>query len=837
MRKKIYLLILFCSFIIARGYSQQCTGIPGMPGSSAGTPAGSPGNPGLPDCKDCGGSQDTIGNDFDFGFDIFGIGSWDPNLIVTPLGFDSARWVSVNDKMGITIYFENDPNLATAPVHDAYIYYKLSSKEDAASFRLGSFGFNGMIFTVPNNLNFYQTRLDLRDSLGLYVDVTAGINVTNNTAFWIFQSIDPLTNQPPLDPMTGFLPVKDTSLTALNDTVAPDGEGFVNFTIEPSNTAQTRDTIFSQAQIVFDTNDTIQTNIEFNTIDALPPSSTISADSVINNMVLLHFQAADDTNGCGVKEYDLYVSQDSSNYVTYLTHATDTIISFACTEGSTYHFFSLATDNVGNREALKGVPDTSITVSVVNTIAVVHNASNVSCHGDSTANIVLNVTGGLPPYSYLWSNGATTSQLINIPSGTYIVTVTDSEFIARYDTIVITQPAASLSSVLNATASLCLGDSSGTATVLATNGTAPYQFVWNTNAVATTISNLPPGTYTCTVTDANGCIKTNFVTINHYDTASASIAQTNITCGATATGTITVNPTSGTAPFLFAIDSGNFGTSNSFNSLLAGQYIVHIKDSHACNVANYTVNITENAPLLPISSAVNNLCFGGKSGTINLTSFGGTAPYTYLWSNGKTTEDLINLIANTYTCTITDINGCTAIHSQIVTQGAKITMTFTKTNATAPLFNNGTATCFPANGFPTYRYTWNTTPSKTTQTVTGLTAGVYVVTVKDNKKCARNGSVTILAARMGVVSNIESTLSANPNPSNGVYTISGEFNYDGIVEYDVYDVTSRLLVHNTVEVINGLNEFTLDISDKPHGIYILYVHDIEGPKTLKLIFE
>ena len=112
-------------------------------------------------------------------FIIYGIGSWDPNLIVTSPGVGNPRWVSVNDKIGATIYFENDPKLATAPVHNAYIYYAFSPKQDPLTFRLGSYGFNGMVFTVPQNLNFYQTRLDLRDSLGLYVDVTAGIDVTH----------------------------------------------------------------------------------------------------------------------------------------------------------------------------------------------------------------------------------------------------------------------------------------------------------------------------------------------------------------------------------------------------------------------------------------------------------------------------------------------------------------------------------------------------------------------------------------------------------------------------------------------------------------------------------
>lgn len=178
MQKRIFLAIILFKILIINCYSQS--GVLCVPKDE--------------------GDQRLAATDPGFGFSIFGIGSWDPNLIITPKGYDAPRWVSINDKMSITIFFENDPNLATAPVHNAYIYYKFPAKQDATSFRVSSFGFNGMVFPVPPGLNFYQTRLDLRDSLGLYVDVTAGINVMNNTAFWIFQSIDPLTNLPPLNP-------------------------------------------------------------------------------------------------------------------------------------------------------------------------------------------------------------------------------------------------------------------------------------------------------------------------------------------------------------------------------------------------------------------------------------------------------------------------------------------------------------------------------------------------------------------------------------------------------------------------------------------------------------
>lgn len=332
MIKAIFILLIFCYSIIADSYSQNIfTCLP-------------------PDR----GDQGLGGKDNSFGFDIFAIGSWDPNLIVTPPGFDSAKWVSVHDNMGVSIYFENDPNLATAPVHNAYIYFPFSSKQNAASFRIGSFGFNGMVFTVPPGLNTYRQRLDLIDSLGLYVDVTAGINIVTNTAFWIFQSIDPLTNQPPTNPLKGFLPIKDTSLGAVknasSNTLLPKGEGFVNFTVMPLNTDKTRDTIFAQAKIVFDINDTIPTNIDFNTVDAVAPTSRIYLDTVSQNTISLFWTGADDANGSGVKDYSLYVSQDGGPF-TFYQQFTGLATDFIGAPGSSYCFFIVARDNVDNKEA------------------------------------------------------------------------------------------------------------------------------------------------------------------------------------------------------------------------------------------------------------------------------------------------------------------------------------------------------------------------------------------------------------------------------------------------------------------------------------------------------
>jgi hypothetical protein len=181
------------------------------------------------------------------------------------------------------------------------------------------------------------------DSLGVVVDVTAGIDVTKREAFWIFESKDPATGLPPTDPSKGFLPV--------NDSISQIGEGYVNYTIKPASNTQTSDSVIAVASIVFDVNEAIKTPKIFNTIDALPPSSTLNAlvASQDSNEFRLSWRGTDELKGSGVANFDLYVSENSGPFQLYEEGLTDSSTNFIGVDGKTYGFFTLATDNTGNK--------------------------------------------------------------------------------------------------------------------------------------------------------------------------------------------------------------------------------------------------------------------------------------------------------------------------------------------------------------------------------------------------------------------------------------------------------------------------------------------------------
>lgn len=272
--------------------------------------------------------------------------SFDPNEIVGPVGYDSLQWVSVRDTLDYSIKFENDPALATAPAQRVMITHHFDDDINPYSFRLGSFGWGDFIFDVPENKSFHQTRLDLIAEIGLYVDVIAGIDVSTNSAFWIFESIDPSTGLLPINPLIGFLPV--------NDTTTRGGEGFANFFVRPKLPGHTGDTILAQAKIFFDINEPIITNIWTNTIDALPPATMLDPipPTFENDTIPLSWNGADDPGGSGLDIYELYFSKDHAAYQRYEETFPDSILSFDFVGefGSAYSFYIIGIDHTGNKE-------------------------------------------------------------------------------------------------------------------------------------------------------------------------------------------------------------------------------------------------------------------------------------------------------------------------------------------------------------------------------------------------------------------------------------------------------------------------------------------------------
>ncbi|MEM9023062.1 MAG: T9SS type A sorting domain-containing protein, partial [Bacteroidota bacterium] len=351
--------------------------------------------------------------------------------------------------------------------------------------------------------------------------------------------------------------------------------------------------------------------------------------------------------------------------------------------------------------------------------------------------------GGTMPYTYNWSNGGTTATMFGLGAGTYTVSITDANGCGPATaTATITEPTAVTGSITGQTDVLCNGDNTGDATAIASGGTAPYSFTWSNGDNGTTADSLAAGTYTVTITDANGCgpvITT--VTITEPSALTVDvISQVDVLCNGDSTGSATALATGGTPTYAYAWSNGDVGTVAS--GLAAGTYFVTATDLNGC-VDVDSVTITEPPALMLSDSVTNVTCNGLSDGAIDLTVAGGVMPYSYLWSTGDNTEDVTNLAAGTYTVVVTDANGCVDSLSATVTEPVLLTVTTTGLDVLCEGDQNGEATATPAGGTAPYGYQWNDPLAQTTDLATNLAEGTYTVVVTDANGCTASDSVTI----------------------------------------------------------------------------------------------
>lgn len=282
--------------------------------------------------------------------------SRDPNDIIGPAGIAPLNHILGEGVLPYLIRFENDKN-AAAPAASVTITQTLDNDLDWTSFRLGDLAFGSTVVSVPLNTSFFETRVDLRTSRGVYVDIKAGIDISTGLVRWDFVSIDPVTGTLPENPLIGFLPPNMTG---------PEGEGFVNYFIRSKTSLVTGDRIDAMASIVFDVNEAIVTPPIFHTIDqGQPTSHVLPLPSVsTTSEFTINWEGTDDDGGVGIAYYDVYVSDNGGPFVIWKSRVTGTSDKYRGSAGHTYSFYSVAVDKIGFSEAAPSVGDTSIRLEV-----------------------------------------------------------------------------------------------------------------------------------------------------------------------------------------------------------------------------------------------------------------------------------------------------------------------------------------------------------------------------------------------------------------------------------------------------------------------------------------
>ncbi|MBS1613448.1 MAG: gliding motility-associated C-terminal domain-containing protein, partial [Bacteroidetes bacterium] len=380
----------------------------------------------------------------------------------------------------------------------------------------------------------------------------------------------------------------------------------------------------------------------------------------------------------------------------------------------------------------------SVIISEPTQFVLSTQVTNVLCNGDATGAIDLTVSGATPSYTFAWSNGATTEDISGLLVGTYTVTVTDANACTATISATVTSPTALVVSGVVSNV-FCAGGNDGNINLSVVGGAQPYTFAWSNGAVTEDLLNLTQGTYAVTVTDLNGCTATATFNVTEPTGITSSIVGTDVACQGANNGAANLTVSGGTPPYTFFWS--NFQNTEDISGLDGGIYYVIITDANGCTRRD-SVYINEPSPLVLTYTSNNVSCFNANDGSIDLTVTGGIPTYTFAWSNGATTEDVSNLAGNTYSVTVTDANGCTATTTVLIINPSPLSANFVTHNPTCFLGNDGAIDLLPTGGTPNYTFNWST--GATTEDITGLVHGSYIVTITDSKGCTLVDSVNII---------------------------------------------------------------------------------------------
>jgi gliding motility-associated-like protein len=419
------------------------------------------------------------------------------------------------------------------------------------------------------------------------------------------------------------------------------------------------------------------------------------------------------------------------------------------------------------------------------TLAVTQN----TCFGAAAGAINATVSGGTAPYEYSWTGpydyASGEENIDSLYEGVYHLVVTDANNCTVEDSAILTDPQA-LYAERSTDSVSCNGGSDGSILIRnVSGGSGCREFsigdgIWQADS---TFTGLPAGTYDAMVRDCadTTCVLTFdfLLIISQPDTLLISQEDaTDVLCSGRSDGTVTVTADGGTPPYLYTISPGDSTNSTGlFINLPAGTYTVSVTDAHSCGPVNSSALVVgvASSDLSIIAVAADSVnCIDGNDGSIDITVGGGIPPYTYLWSNGETTEDISNLTVDTFTVTVTDDAGCQIDSSIILGEPDELVLQVeTVTNPACFADSDGSVTVSVVGGTQPYNFNW-TGPDSYTSTdedITGLSAGTYRLTVTDAQGCSDTVSAPLTEPEQLHIDNVDLTNIACNGENDGTIIV------------------------------------------------------------------
>ncbi|PLX02325.1 MAG: hypothetical protein C0594_12055, partial [Marinilabiliales bacterium] len=418
--------------------------------------------------------------------------------------------------------------------------------------------------------------------------------------------------------------------------------------------------------------------------------------------------------------------------------------------------------------------------------AVISSSDDVSCYNFCDGTATVSYGGGPGPLDFVWntSPAQTTATATGLCSGTYDLSVTDDNNCVVTTSVTISEPD-SLTLSFNVAEPVCNGSSDGIVMADPAGGTEPYSYLWQNLNTTQSVIALPAGNYPVTVTDANGCQVSGDTSLLDPDPIILYIDTLNANCGLN-DGAIDLHVENAAVPVTYdwAGPSGYNSTDEDITDLYAGNYCVTVEDVKGCTATSCWNIVDQSGPTASIvaSQTIHVSCNGGNNGSATVDVTGGTAPYSYTWSdpNGQFTPTANNLTAGNYNVAVSDSNGCVSVVDVTITEPPALDILITSTNPNCYQSCDGSATANINGGVAPYSYEW-TIVDDSTATANLLCDGNYSVMVTDANGCTISESVEITEPPfISVVTNvINTTCSGDCNgqitaiPSGG----TGTFDY------------------------------------------------------------
>jgi large repetitive protein len=420
------------------------------------------------------------------------------------------------------------------------------------------------------------------------------------------------------------------------------------------------------------------------------------------------------TGGTGAYQY-LWSNMATTQDITNLTAGTYTVVA---------------------RDARQCTGTVGINISEPSALmAIIDSVASPYCNADSSGYLSVKFAGGATPYQYVWENQSTSNVRTHLRAGNYRLTLTDANQCSFVFTHTLTEPAALEATVTSIQQPSCIGVANGAITLAASGGTSPYTAVWSQpNTTGLSLQNAASGQYSVTASDSRGCSKSlqNLVLNSVQAIPVTQLLVQDIACFGNQTGSIEVqiaNP----AQYTYRLNGATAAAAN--QNLEAGAYQVEVQNQLGCT---YRDSITVRQPAAALQAWVNSveqpLCAGAQSGSIDVTSVGGTQPYQFNWSNGDTTQSIQGLQSGSYALQLTDANGCSAQVAAVqIAEPTALTAIVTKRDIPCFGVTNGQLEVQVQGGVAPYRYLWNT--NDTIPALYQRDAGLYSVTITDQNGC------------------------------------------------------------------------------------------------------